>query len=180
MSTIRVEAFANAPFSIALDQPDLVVRTLGDALTGGIRLPYRALRIPRSGSLVRRVVVRSRMQIDVTERGRSHDEIVFDYDTRSRWLPNFAGSLRFRVDALRTLVILEGRYVPPAGAFGELFDRFVGHRLAVAMSRDILDRSIRSLEACWAENCERHRTRYALVLRSPVTALETAVAHGVA
>lgn len=149
-SVVRVERVVDCPFSFAIDEAKLIFPLL-EVPAGGVRLPYRVgpLRL-RRGALARPVTVRFRRQRDVTEPGRSHDEIAFDWDAQSRWLPNFHGVLRFRIEFSQTRVILQGAYVPPFGGFGALFDRIIGHDLAVTSGDDLVRRLARGLEAGWA------------------------------
>jgi hypothetical protein len=116
----------------------------------GVRIPFLELGLPFPGALMHHVVTHFHREDDVTESGRSHDEVDFDWHARSRWLPNFSGVLRFRIESLKTRIIMDGKYVPPLGRFGALFDSLVGHRLARATANDLVARLGRELEARWA------------------------------
>jgi hypothetical protein len=116
----------------------------------GARIPFRELGLPFPGALMHHVVTHFRREDDMTESGRSHDEVDFDWHARSRLLPNYSGVLRFRIESLKTRIIMDGKYVPPLGGFGAIFDSLVGHRLARATATDLLERLGRELEARWA------------------------------
>ncbi len=149
-SAVNVEQIVDCPFSLAIDRAHLIFPVL-ETSPEIVRVPYRALGLPLPGTLKHPVAVQFRRQRDATEPGRWHDEIVFEWNALSRWLPDFRGVLRFRVESSRTRIILHGEYVPPFGALGALFDRVIGHRLAQATAGDLVDRLARALEAIWAE-----------------------------
>jgi hypothetical protein len=67
---------------------------------------------------------------DMDEGGRPHDEVRFHWTSGSHWLPDFHGTLRFRIEEARTRVLLEGSYEAPLGALGAIFDRVLGRRIA--------------------------------------------------
>jgi hypothetical protein len=113
---------------------------------GGIELPLRIAKLPFPGTLRYRVLTHSLRQPDVTESGRRHEEIAFDWVAKSRFLPDFRGVLRFRIEYEKTRVILLGEYAPPFGWFGRLFDRVVGRHIAEAGMRGLVHRLARILE----------------------------------
>jgi hypothetical protein len=63
--------------------------------------------------------------------------------------PGFAGALA--VERLnngdRVGLVLSGNYEPPFGRFGELFDMVIGHRIAHATARDLLNDIAAYIEA---------------------------------
>ncbi len=147
---VSVEQIVDCAFSLAIDRAHVIFPVL-ETSPEIVRVPYRAFGLPLPGTIKHPVAVQFRHQRDATEPGRSHDEIVFEWNALSRWLPNFRGVLRFRIESSRTRIILHGEYVLPFGALGSLFDRVIGHRLAQATASDLLDRLARALEAIWAE-----------------------------
>jgi hypothetical protein len=116
----------------------------------GVRVPLRALNMPFGGALTHRVTTQFHRQPDLTERGRLHDEIEFDWRANSGWLPHFHGTLRLRIEAAKTRLILQGDYVAPFGLLGIAFDRSIGRRLAQATAADLLDGLARELTDRWA------------------------------
>jgi hypothetical protein len=146
---VSLEKIADCPFSLAVEQADQILPLFATP-AGGLRIPYRELGLPFPGALTHPVMVRFQLERDPTEPGRAHDEIVFDWNAQSRWLPNFHGVLRFRIAEAQTRLLLDGAYVPPLGALGALLDRFIGHRLALATVDDMLARIAQALEARWA------------------------------
>jgi hypothetical protein len=150
---VSVEWVANCPFSLALENAKLIFSSVeGPGL--GVRIPFRSLGIPIDGGFKHYVTVRFHPEPDATDWGRLHDEIDFAWDARSRWLPNFNGVLRMRIEGLRTRVLLQGDYLPPLGRIGALLDRLVGRRLARLTAAELIDRLARALEARWATESE--------------------------
>ena len=115
--------------------------------TTGAAVPLRRLGIPMRGTLRRHVVVHFSRRPDRLESGRIHDEIAFAWTTRSIWLPDLEGVLRFRIETLRTRALVHGEYAPPFGPLGRLFDGAIGRRLASATLHELLDRLAQILEA---------------------------------
>jgi len=149
-TTVNVERIVDCPFSFAVNEAGVILALVQGPRGGSVRLPYRELGLPFGGAATHRVDVGFRRQRDQTEPGRVHDEIAFHWSARSRWLPNFHGVLRFRIESMKTRMILGGAYHPPFGLIGVAFDRLIGHRLALATSRDLADRLAQALETRWA------------------------------
>jgi hypothetical protein len=73
--------------------------------------------------------------------------------------PRFAGKLAVKgdedYDSFR--LVLEGTYDPPLGAAGEAFDVLVGHWIAIATARDLLERVREAVETAYrALEAEKH------------------------
>jgi hypothetical protein len=147
-STVSVERLTDCPFSLAVDAAPTILPLFATP-DGALRVPYRALGLPFPGALTHRVAMYFRTQRDASEPGRVHDEVLFDWSAQSRGLPDFHGVLRFRIASSQTRIILSGGYVPPFGALGAAFDRFIGRRLARATADDLVNRLGRALEARW-------------------------------
>jgi hypothetical protein len=148
-TALSVEGVSDCPFSLVVREAHVIFPIL-EAPGSGVRLPFRELGLPFAGAFTHRVVTHFQRQMDRTERGRSHEEVAFDWSAQSRWLPDFHGVLRFRIETSRTRVILSGEYLPPFGILGALFDHFVGRRVARATAADVIKRLARALEARWA------------------------------
>jgi hypothetical protein len=142
---ISVSALAECSFSIA---EEYATEYLRRAEAGG---PEAAIRIPWPlpfAFLRHRVSFSFGIHEDVLEGGRRHDEVRFHWESGSRLLPNFRGTMRFRIESLRTRVNVEGGYIIPLGAAGYCFDRAFGNRLARACLQDLADRVAAHLGAC--------------------------------
>jgi len=134
---IAVEALAICPFSMAADYATEYLRDAekhgieaGMGLSG--RFPLSLLR--------HRVALAFGIHSDLHEQGRSHDELRIHWSSGSRLLPDFHGSVRFRIDANRTRVRVEGSYVPPLGFAGRMFDLTAGNVIARSSMQDLADR----------------------------------------
>lgn len=144
-STVRAERVVDCPFSVA---HDYAAEYLRGAEHGGEAATLRA------GVLRRHVLLRFGLRSDNTDSGRPNEEIVLHWSARTAALPNFAGTLRMRIDAPRTRLILEGTYVPPGGRLGTIFDRIAGRRLAAMTAADLLARlgdALAERERAWRE-----------------------------
>jgi hypothetical protein len=136
-TTIAVSAIAACAFSIA---DEYAADYLRDAERGGtkagVRVPW-SLPFPAPQH---RVALTFGLHRDVTDGGREHDEIRFHWDSNSRLLPDFRGTLQFRIDGDRTRILLDGTYLAPLGALGRAFDFIAGRRIARASLQDVADR----------------------------------------
>jgi hypothetical protein len=139
---IAVDALADCSFSIAEEYATEYLRA---AEAGG---PEAAVRVPWGlpiPPLRWRVRFTFGLHEDVFEGGRQHDEVRFRWQSGSRLLPDFHGSLRFRIETSRTRVLLEGSYEAPLGMLGRIVDRIVGRRVARASLQEVADRIARHL-----------------------------------
>jgi hypothetical protein len=146
---VEFERIANCPFSLSIEATPGIFPLL-ERSGNGVRVPFEVHVPPLSGALSRTVSVKFHRRPDTTEPGRAHDEVAFDWNARSRWLPNMHGVIRFRAASSKTRIILHAEYIPPIGQVGVLFDRAIGQRLARATALDLLNRLSRRLEDRWA------------------------------
>jgi hypothetical protein len=134
---IAVSALAQCSFSIA---EEYATEYLRRAEAGG---PEATIRVPWPrpfGFLRHRVALSFGIHEDVLEGGRRHDEMRFHWESGTPLLPNFSGTLRFRIEALRTRVFVDGGYTIPLGPAGYCFDQVAGKRLARASLQELADR----------------------------------------
>jgi len=94
----------------------------------------------------RRVAVTFGLHLDVAEAGRRHDEIHLSWSAGTPMLPDFRGTLRFRIAGSGTEVLVEGSYRVPFGVLGSLFDDVVGRHIARASIGDLTRRIADALE----------------------------------
>lgn len=127
---LREERTVRCPFSIA---EEYVGEYLRRAEHGG------AEGVLHVGALGRRVRLNFGRRSDPQERGRRHDELVLHWTSGSPLLPDFNGTIAFRIAAPDTRVIVEGAYRPPFGLAGRAFDALAGRRIARATIRDLVD-----------------------------------------
>lgn len=70
--------------------------------------------------------------------------------------PSFEGTIAVRADGAPgdSVLVLEGRYTPPAGAIGQIFDSVIGARIASATLQALLSRIAEKLEQCYERRYE--------------------------
>jgi hypothetical protein len=142
---ISVSALAQCSFSIA---DEYATEFLRRAEAGG---PEATIRVPWPrpfGFLRHRVALSFGIHEDVLEGGRRHDELRFHWQSGSQFLPNFRGTMRFRIESLRTRVLVDGGYTAPLGIVGYCFDQLVGKRLARTSLQELADRVAGYLGEC--------------------------------
>lgn len=144
-SEISVSALAECSFSIAQEYATEFLRR---AEAGG---PEATIRVPWPspfGFLHHHVALSFGIHEDVLEEGRRHDELRFRWQSGSRLLPDFRGTMRFRIEVLRTRVHVAGGYTVPLGVVGSCFDQLVGKWLARASLQELADRVAAYLGEC--------------------------------
>lgn len=140
---VAVEAHAACPYSIAQEYAvEYLRRAEAGTKEAEIRVPLRFL----PALLRRRVAVTFGLHADVAELGRSHDEIQIRWNAGTALLPDFRGTLRFRIAGSGTDVLVEGKYRAPFGALGGLFDGVIGRHIARASVGDLARRLADALE----------------------------------
>jgi hypothetical protein len=141
---VTLQEYAACPFSIAQEYAvDFLRRAEAGEAEANIRVPIRLL-----PALVRRRVKLSfGLHLDIAEAGRSHDEIRMHWKSGTFLLPDFHGTLRFRIAGSGTDVIVAGAYSVPFGAFGRIFDQIVGRHIAESSLRDLARRIADALES---------------------------------
>jgi hypothetical protein len=145
-TAVSASAIADCPFSIA---QEYATEYLEAAERGGSESTIHALMLPGIGY---RVGLHFGLHFGVTEGHRQHDEIRFFWTSGSPLLPDFRGTLRFRIIDRQTQVIVEGSYVVPFGAIGRAFDAAVGRAIARGSLNDLARRIARTLaqhQAAW-------------------------------
>jgi hypothetical protein len=141
---VTAEMHTACPFSVAdTYAADYLRRAEGGSEASEIRVPIRFLPLV----IRQRVAVTFGLHVDIVEAGRKHDEIRVRWTTGTGLLPDFHGTIRFRVDGLGTNVIVEGSYRAPFGGLGRVFDELIGRHIARAGIRDLTRRLARHLEA---------------------------------
>jgi hypothetical protein len=140
---VTVESLAACPFSMAQEYAGEYLRAAeAHGPEASIGRPF----------LRHDVTLSFGIQSDVADDGRLHDELRVNWASGSRLLPDFRGSIRFRIDGERTRVLVDGSYAPPLGAFGVAFDLIAGRAIARSSVQDLADRVAAHLtrrEAAW-------------------------------
>jgi hypothetical protein len=135
--TITVTTQAECPFSIAAEYAQEYLRNAeAGAVESLVRVPwFHAL-----PALAHRVRMSFGLHVDTTDVGRRHEEIRLRWSSGSPLLPNFRGTICFRIEATRTRILIEGTYDAPFGVLGRCFDDVIGKRIARASLQDLGDR----------------------------------------
>jgi hypothetical protein len=144
VTEVQLERYVDCPFSVAEGR---IVDYLKLAAAGG---PEAVMRVPLLGaslSLSKLVDLSFEQGRDETEPGRSHLESAIVWKSGTRLLPHFSGSIRTRIAAPGTRLLIAGQYSPPLGLLGGIFDVLIGRHIARATLRDLGNRLARSLEA---------------------------------
>ena len=142
MRDVSLQAYAACPYSVAQDYAiDYLRRAEAGMDEAEIRVPVAFW----AGLIRRHVTISFGLHYDVVEAGRPHDEIRLRWTTGTPLLPDFRGTVRFRIAGKGTDVLIDGSYHVPLGAFGRIFDRFAGRHLAVASLGDLAQRIAQSL-----------------------------------
>jgi hypothetical protein len=140
---VTVQAYAACPFSIAQEYAvEYLRRAEAGAPEADIHVPIRFL----PAFLQRSVAVTFGLHVDVSDAGRPHDEIRIRWNAGTPLLPDFRGTLRFRIAAPGTDVLVDGTYGVPFGALGRIFDDLIGHVIAKASVGDLARRIADALE----------------------------------
>jgi len=149
MRQVAASALASCPISIAASYAESFLRI---AEAGGDGATIVA------GPLRRHVHVSFGSSSDATEPGRRSDELHIAWSARLAWLPDFSGTLRFRIASTQTtLLLLNGSYVPPGGIAGRIFDAVIGRWISRATVDDFLARVAGELgrrEAGWQRSVD--------------------------
>jgi hypothetical protein len=136
-TNVSVSAIAECPFSIA---EDYAVDYLRRAEQGGDEATIRLPLVVSPAALHHQVKIGFGLHLDILEEGRQHDEVRFRWSSGTRFLPDFRGTLRFRIDGTRTEVLIDGSYGAPFGLLGRVFDRVCGRALAHQSLQDLANR----------------------------------------
>jgi hypothetical protein len=140
---VSLQVYAACPFSVAHEYAiDYLRRAEAGQDEAEIRVPVAFW----AGLIRRRVTISFGLHYDVVDGGRPHDEIRLRWTAGTRLLPDFRGTLRFRIAGKGTDVLIDGSYHVPLGTFGRLFDYIAGRHLASASLRDLAHRIAVSLE----------------------------------
>jgi hypothetical protein len=148
-TAVTASAVAECPFSIA---EEYAAGYLQSAEAGREAAYIRVSWFFPLNAFRRRVKLSFGRHLDVGEPGRSHDELRVHWTSGTRLLPDFRGTVRFRIDGMRTRVVIEGSYAVPLGVLGRAFDAVIGKRVALASMQDLADRIARYLaerESTW-------------------------------
>ncbi len=131
---IRKDVFANCAFSDAIDRA-------GEFLRGAqARGRLDELVVPTNLSVL--------VTDDFTDSVRRHDALEFSWHPRSAFLPDGRALLTVRPHAPQgTELQFSIAYVPPFGAFGQVFDFLIGQHIAARTCVQLLHRLKEEIES---------------------------------
>lgn len=147
MRRIHTSRYVDCPFSATLDFAEKVVsRRCGLYLTPA----------PPLGERVRFAAVSIE---DASDEARKHTALLLAWRPQNEGLfPNFTGVLTFRPSNGGARMLLSGRYEPPFGIFGRIFDTFFGRAIAQRTMSGLLDEIGTEIEAEYDAERRAHRS----------------------
>ena len=153
VTVVHAEHVCACPFSIA---QDYAIDYLAEGRRGGLPA-VMWVPGPWQLRLLRRAVKLSfQTGPDLSDGGRSHEEIRLAWDSGTRFIPSFRGTVRFRIAGSgQTVITIDGSYAPP-GTLGAVFDRLIGCHMARRTMADLAERIGTELERREREWCSQH------------------------
>ena len=147
MTRIHATRAVHCPFSATIEKIALLHKSDGEHHVG----PFSS--------------IRSRVQIQFEEVRDYTDETIRHEALEIRWkaparmpLPVMGGLITVRPNGLTTDLRMEGTYVPPFGALGQLFDRIIGCHIAQRTVNRFLDDLRDFAEQEWQKERREHAT----------------------
>ncbi len=138
MSEVRVTHYCECPFSSAIGFAQRALRE-------------RHIQVSPVETVAENVAHATKVVDDRTDRSRLHDALLLVWKPEHRGLfPDFTGVLTVRPKDRGVWMRLQGRYTPPFGVAGKLFDMVAGERIAERTARRLLDGLITEVEAKWS------------------------------
>ena len=133
------------PFSVAHDYAEDFFRSAEAGIA--VRVPLRDFIVGLRGHVSKPVRLVFARHPDEHDAGRTHDAVTVEWSAGTRFIPDFHGTLRLRIESVEeTRLTLEGSWRPPLGRLGAAFNAVIGQRLAKSTMRELLDRLADALE----------------------------------
>jgi len=147
MTHIRAARYVECPFSAALEFAEKAVR----GRPGFYLTP--------SPPLGEKVMVSAKSADDSSDDARKHDALLIAWRPQTRGMfPDFHGALTVRPELRGALLQLNGRYEPPFGFAGKLFDVIVGRSIARSTLANLLSDLALDIEAQYQEERRQNKT----------------------
>lgn len=145
MTTIFAKRDVRCPFSVTIELVQRLHRSGAEHWVG----PF--------GAFSTRVECELAEIRDHTDQTRIHEALVLRWKARARIpLPAMRGMITVRPNGRTTEVRMEGRYTPPLGSFGRLFDSLIGRRVAQRTVDRFLDQLRDFVEREWQAERRDH------------------------
>lgn len=139
MTEIRVTSYCECPFSDAIDFAQLALRE------------RREIQVSPVSGVAENATHKVKTIDDKTDGVRRHEALLLAWKPEHRAVfPDFRGILTVRPRDRGVWMRLQGRYEPPFGLAGKIFDAVAGKRIAQLTARRLLDRVIEDVEAKWS------------------------------
>ena len=138
MSEIRVTGYCECPFSTVMEFAQLSLRE------------RRRMTVSPVSHVAENVSHATKLIDDSTDGARLHDALLIAWKPEHNGaFPDFRGVLTVRPKDRGVSMWLQGRYEPPLGLAGKIFDAIAGNRIAKRTARRLLDEVIGDVEAKW-------------------------------
>jgi hypothetical protein len=146
MSRIRVNHYADCPFSAAIELAEKTARRRPDLFVSPA---------PPFGE---RVLFTAASTDDRTDEARKHDALLVAWRPETAAYPEFRAVLTARPERRGTLLSLYGDYEPPYGGSGKFFDLLIGRSIARRTMRRFLAGLAADVEAAYAEERKHYKS----------------------
>jgi len=139
MSEVRVASYCECPFSTAMGFAQLSLKERGQMQVSPVSI------VAENVSHATKVVD------DGSDSSRIHDALLLAWKPdHNAAFPDFHGVLTVRPQNRGVSMRLQGKYDPPFGLAGKVFDTLAGNRIAKLTMQRLLDRLIGDVEAKWS------------------------------
>lgn len=147
MTTVSVRRLVRSPFSAAIEFAERVIaRREGWYVTPAAPFAEHVRVVAESTS-------------DPTDDVRKHDALIVAWRPQTRFLfPDFRGWLTVRPKGRWASIRFEGRYDPPFGLIGRIFDFVAGRRIARRTMRRFLNDLASEIESEYQQERRRSAT----------------------
>lgn len=138
MSEIRVTGYCECPFSTVMEFAELSLKE------------RRRLTVSPISNVAENVSHVTKLIDDKTDGARLHEALLIAWKPEhNATFPDFRGVLTVRPRDRGVSMRLQGRYQPPFGLAGKIFDVVAGNRIAKRTARRLLNEVIEDVEAKW-------------------------------
>lgn len=145
MTQIRVKRYVRCPLSATLEFAEQAVSRRS------------GLYVTPAPPLGERVRVAAATTEDTTDSARKHDALLLAWRPQTPGMfPDFQGVLTVRPHNGGASLRLNGRYEPPFGALGKIFDTIAGRSIAAYTMRNFLGDLANEIEAAYRQECAAH------------------------
>ena len=139
MSEVRVTGYCECPFSAVMEFAERSLKERGRMTVSPVR------------GVGENVSHATQRVDDGTDTSRIHDALLLVWKPEHRTaFPDFRGMLTVRPKERGAWLRLQGKYEPPFGLAGKVFDAVAGNRIANRTARRLLNEVIEDVETKWS------------------------------